>query len=669
MKTSTAGLNTHFRFRSLNQLIELLSSMRFAIAILVLIGLASMIGTFVKQAETPLFYIERYGIFWFEVFRLLSIAHVYSALWFVSALCLLLVSVCLCLYRYTPKMWRDYQRFSFNLKIDQLRRLPHTELTHNDSFEVVQTREIKNLKQSGFRYRFKQLDTNTLLITAKKGALKRLGYVLAHASIILIVLGAMLDGSLMNRWNIAWHKLTPITPDALSTTQLTNSHYLPINNLSLRSSLWIAESQSSSTALVNTEQGFLLQPLPFALELESFHVDYYSTGMPKAFISNVIVHPRDGSPFKRSIEVNKPLHYQGYAIYQASFEDGGSLLSLHARTLEKSKEDDTQIIHLNVDGAPLALDNGAQMNINEFRAINVENKQRLGNEPIATETPETLSSSLTGALQSKDKEFTQMGPSFTYTITANTGEQTQFKNYAYPVYLEGAYQFLFGVKTVHDNDFKYLKIPADTQTSLDDFLRLQRALSNQTLRQQALTNYLNSQVDLTATQKKPLQQLSSLLLNFFSQPSNAGALADLSSWIESKTTAENREKNAQLFLNIIRANLFEVLNLARQKDGLSQLPNNEQTAQWLHLAVLALSDLSSYPSDRLWLLQDFKEIKASVFQIAKAPGTPLVYFGSLILLIGIGLMFYIREQKRWILLSRKREEYQETTHVIVANDD
>src|SRR5262249_38129013 len=69
---------------------------------------------------------------------------------------------------------------------------------------------------------------------------------------------------------------------------------------------------------------------PFNIKLKKFDIDFYSTGMPKLFASDVVVQDKEsGETVSATIEVNKPLIFKGVAIYQSSFEDGGSKLKLN----------------------------------------------------------------------------------------------------------------------------------------------------------------------------------------------------------------------------------------------------------------------------------------------------------------------------------------------------
>jgi cytochrome c biogenesis protein len=55
----------------------------------------------------------------------------------------------------------------------------------------------------------------------------------------------------------------------------------------------VAEGTQSSTAVLNQSDGILLQDLPFSIELKKFIVEYYSTGMPKLFASEIVIHDKE----------------------------------------------------------------------------------------------------------------------------------------------------------------------------------------------------------------------------------------------------------------------------------------------------------------------------------------------------------------------------------------
>ena len=65
---STAGLRDPRALAALREAIELVSSMRFAITLLTVICIASVIGTVVKQHEPVNNVVNQFGPFWAELF-------------------------------------------------------------------------------------------------------------------------------------------------------------------------------------------------------------------------------------------------------------------------------------------------------------------------------------------------------------------------------------------------------------------------------------------------------------------------------------------------------------------------------------------------------------------------------------------------------------------------
>ena len=76
-----------------SDLFELLSSMRFAIGLLTILAIASVIGTVLRQNEPWPNYVAEFGSFWFEVYRALGLFDVYHSAWFLVILIFLVLSI------------------------------------------------------------------------------------------------------------------------------------------------------------------------------------------------------------------------------------------------------------------------------------------------------------------------------------------------------------------------------------------------------------------------------------------------------------------------------------------------------------------------------------------------------------------------------------------------
>ena len=88
--------------------------------------------------------------------------------------------------------------------------------------------------------------------------------------------------------------------------------------------------------------------------------------------------------------------------------------------------------------------------------------------------------------------------------------------------------------------------------------------------------------------------------------------------------------------------------LARAADGLPEGAADDKHGRFLQLATNAYSDAFFYRAPVFLQLQEFEEIKASVLQVTRSPGKNVVYFGCLLLVLGVFAMLYIRERRLWI---------------------
>ena len=105
--------------------IELLSSMRFAISLLVFICLASIIGTVIPQGRSANAYIDMFGPFWFDIFNRFSIWHIYNNWWFLVTMAFLVTSTSLCLIRNAPKMLKEARSFREHIRTSSLQSFQH----------------------------------------------------------------------------------------------------------------------------------------------------------------------------------------------------------------------------------------------------------------------------------------------------------------------------------------------------------------------------------------------------------------------------------------------------------------------------------------------------------------------------------------------------------------
>ncbi|MGN1056571.1 MAG: cytochrome c biogenesis protein ResB [Comamonas sp.] len=647
---------------------ELLASMRFAIALLTVICIASVIGTVLKQHEPVGNYVNQFGPFWAELFLALKLNAVYSAWWFLLILAFLVVSTALCLLRHTPKYLADLRNYKENIRVQSLQAFGHKAQAELDEApQLAAQRMGSTLARSGWKVKLQERSTAqgpSFMLAAKAGAAHKLGYIAAHASIVLICIGGLLDGDLIVRAQMWLGDKTPYT-GAGRISDVPDEHRLSLSNPTFRGNLMVAEGTQASTAILNQSDGVLLQELPFAIELKKFIVEYYDTGMPKLFASDVVIHDRaTGEQVERRIEVNHPASYQGIEIYQSSFDDGGSRVQLKAVPFAAGGQPFEVEGHIGASTQLTRADAANQQDLTleftELRTINVENFSDTAAGGAVDVRKVDLRSSIEARLGGGHKTVTErtlrnIGPSIGYKLRDAAGQAREYQNYMAPVDLgDGAPVFLLGVRDTPAEAFRYLRIPMDDRGGMDGFMRLRAALYDPAMREAAVRRYAEQAVPADrADLREALVQSALRAVNVFAGSGSTAAQPDgglqaIARFMEANVPEAERERASEVLIRILNGVLFDLAQLSRERAGLAPLEPGEETLSFMTQSVFALSDAQFYPAPMAFMLQDFTQVQASVFQVARAPGKNIVYLGCLFLIIGVFAMLYVRDRRLWI---------------------
>jgi len=279
MSESTQGVRLRRGSEALRASFELLSSMRFAIALLTVICIASVIGTVLKQHEPVANYVNQFGPFWAELFLTLRLNTIYSAWWFLLILAFLVLSTSLCIARNTPKILADLKTYKENIRVQSLRAFHHrAEAELPEAPEAAAQRIGQQLARKGWKVRLQQRAPAGStgegaagagwMLAAKAGTANKIGYIAAHSAIVLICLGGLFDGDLIVRAQMLLGGKTPYRGGGL-ISDVPAQHRLSERNPTFRGNLLVAEGTQSDTAILSQSDGVLLQELPFAIELKN----------------------------------------------------------------------------------------------------------------------------------------------------------------------------------------------------------------------------------------------------------------------------------------------------------------------------------------------------------------------------------------------------------------
>jgi cytochrome c biogenesis protein len=712
MTVSTQGMDLNRGPRALRASVELLSSMRFSISLLTIICIASVIGTVLKQQEPLGNYVNQFGPFWAQVFSLVSLSTVYSAWWFLLILAFLVISTSLCIARNAPKILVDISQLKENVRVQSLKAFRHR--AENDlleSPEIAARRIGQTLVQSGWKVKLQQRTFQDVsagqsgwMVAAKKGSANKLGYIAAHSAIVLVCIGGLLDGDMIVRAQMWLHDKSIYAGGGL-IADVPAKHRLSDSNPTFRANLLVSEGSRSSTAILNQPGGVLLQDLPFSIELKKFIVEYYSTGMPKLFASDIIIHDKEtGKQTSARVEVNHPANYKGVEIYQSSFDDGGSSVTLKAVPIGSSPASGGQPFEIQgTIGSSSALtkgqSDGAEKMTLEYTALRVINVENFAGSAAAggsgadvrkVDLHQAIDSRLgAGNKTVTQKELRNVGPSVSYKLRDSAGQAREFNNYMLPVKMDTAENspalYLLGVRETPAEPFQYLRIPVDVEGSMDTFLRVRAALADPVQREQSVRRYAsqalgNDRPDLVAQLTASASRALALFAGEGPDKSAAdpakktAGLQAISDFMETNVPEAERNRASEVLIRILNGVLVDLTQATRQQAGLKSLALDEKTQAFMSQMVLSLSDAYHYPAPMAFQLKDFTQVQASVFQVARAPGKNIVYLGCALLILGVFAMLYVRERRVWVWLAPRGDganfhQVSDASHPVPESSD
>ena len=617
------------------------SSMRFAVALLSLLGIASVIGTVLQQNQLQTDYLVKFGPFWTRIFDFLGLYDVYASAWFVVIMMFLVVSTSLCLIRNVPPFWREMKSFREKIKEKSLAAMRHSSLLDvNIAPEVAK----RYLEVQGFQGKTINREDGSVLIAAKKGTMNKWGYIFAHIALIVICLGGLIDSNLLLKLGMLTGRIVPDN-QAVYAKDFKSESILGAANLSFRGNVSISEGQSADVVFLNADNGMLVQDLPFEVKLKKFHIDFYNTGMPRDFASDIEVTDKaTGKKLERTIRVNHPLTLHGITIYQASFADGGSDLAFKAWNLGDASRQPVVLKATSMRQFPLDIGrNKYRLEFDQFTSMNVEDMSEDGKRE------KNLNSTLNDvrAVSQEGKKYTNIGPSIVYRIRDAAGQAVEYKNYMLPIRQEDGYFYITGTRSGLDQQYRWLRIPADKAGKVDTFMALRELLKDDAARKRVVREATVGAPDNIRVQ---FTRAAENTLSIFAQ----GGYLALNDFVVKNIPKAEQEKMQGYFYEMLYGTMNAALDAAIKEYGLPAWKQDDARNRFLMYSMDAYTGLTEYPAPMLLQLNGYKEVRSSGLQMTRSPGAALVYLGSVLLVLGTVFMFYIREKRAWLLFSDGR---------------
>jgi cytochrome c biogenesis protein len=143
-----------------------------------------------------------------------------------------------------------------------------------------------------------------------------------------------------------------------------------------------------------------------------------------------------------------------------------------------------------------------------------------------------------------------------------------------------------------------------------------------------------------------LAESTAKLLEIFAR----GGFDGLAKFIEGSVAKAEQEKAAEAYFKVLERAGFEAYRLSRERAGQKPAAIDEQTALFVRDSLNAVNDSFYYGSPVYFQLDHYDEVLSSGLQLTRSPGKNIVYAGSVLLILGVFVMFYIRERRIWLLV-------------------
>lgn len=242
--------------------------------LIVLVAVASVAGSLIEQESLYqdwrppyLYYPARYGEFWGNLFMKLGLTHAYSSIWYAALVLLLVISLIIASLNRLIPLHRTLTR-------PKVWKLPHFLKRQEVVVEADMDLAAAEAKLSKAGYK---LLKDRECVYGDKGRLSRYGPYVIHVGLLLVCFAAFAKGL------PGWDETRDV---------------------------WVPDGQTVKVPETD-----------FAITNHKFTMDLYENGMPSRFATDASIVVGEQEVKREVIEVNKPLSYGGWDIYQASWRE------------------------------------------------------------------------------------------------------------------------------------------------------------------------------------------------------------------------------------------------------------------------------------------------------------------------------------------------------------
>ena len=269
-----------------NPIWRFFSSVKLTIVLLILLALASVIGTLIPQMpqRESIEFARSLSPGVFRFFNSIDLFDMYHSMWFRFLIGCLGLNLVICSMNRFPGTWRLYRSLP---RPD--RSMPFEDLPPEQTFVVkgesdATADQVGQFLKKRYTKTIKKNKPDRHFFYSEKGAYSRFGVYIVHASVLLILIGALV-GSF----------------------------------LGFEAFVNISEGDTVGISDIHLKKGNLPKGLEFSIRCDKFTVDFYENDAPKEYRSELAFLVDGEEVEKTSLLVNHPAQFKGVTFYQSTY--------------------------------------------------------------------------------------------------------------------------------------------------------------------------------------------------------------------------------------------------------------------------------------------------------------------------------------------------------------
>jgi cytochrome c biogenesis protein len=266
----------------IKKIIAFLSSLKLTIVLLIIIAAASILGTVIPQQYGAMGSFRTLSPKLISIFESLQLFDLYHSIWFIVLMSLLSANLISCSLKRFPTSWKLFRKIPSLDNDKHFQNLPRERIldVEGKPHEVISW--LEPLLRKRYKRVRKKASGQGAVFYGEKGAYSRFGVYVTHASVLVVIAGAII-GSL----------------------------------LGFEAYVNLPEGESTNAVYLTRKRG--VKHLDFTVRCDSFSISYYDNGMPKEYRSQLSFLKDDAMIFQGPLLVNHPITIDGIRFYQASY--------------------------------------------------------------------------------------------------------------------------------------------------------------------------------------------------------------------------------------------------------------------------------------------------------------------------------------------------------------